>query len=159
MKHYSFVEESAVDNILAVGGMTSLGASVGDMVGKHTGSTVSKFNTRNLSADDISWTNPIFAAIVKKSLLDAKNKIKLANEWYNSCDNEDKSRARMDYIDAVNELKSIQKDIADRRADRWLDEYKQTLAVSNSEKFAKAGRVIGGSAAFAGTVAKLMKGK
>lgn len=158
MKHYSFVKESAVDKMLALGGMTSLGSSVGDMVGKHVGTAASKFNTRNLQASDISWTNPIFASIVKKSLVDAQTKIKLAKEWYNSCDIDDKARAKRDYFEAVEEYKSIQRDISERRADRWLDEYKRTLAVSNSEKFSKAGRFLAGGAAFAGTAAKLMKG-
>ena len=159
MQHYSFVKESAVDNILALGGMASLGAGVGDMVGKHTGNAISRFNTRNMNAENISWTNPIFASIVRKSLVDAQTRIKLAKEWYNSCDIEDKFRARNDYNNAVSEYKSIQRDIAERRADRWLNEYKNALAVSNSEKFSKAGRLIVGGTALAGTAAKLIRGK
>lgn len=159
MKQYSFLQESAVDNILATAGMAALGSQAGDVVGKHTGSMISKFKNRNLQADNISWTNPLFTSIVKKSLLEAQNKIKLAKEWYDSCDEEDKSRARMDYVAAVNHYKALQKDISDRRADRWIDEYKATMAVNSSEKAARIGRMVGGAGAFIGTAAKLARGK
>ena len=159
MKHYSFVEESAVSNILALGGMTNLASGVGGMIGRHAGNTVSQFNTKELKSRDVDWTNPVFASIVKKSLVNSKEKIKLAKEWYDSCDKRDKYRAKKEYLDAINEYKSIQLDIMDRKADRWLGEYKKELAKINSEKFSKIGKIGAGTAAFIGTAARLMKAK
>lgn len=160
MRQYSFIKESAVGNILALSGMTNLASNAGSAIGKHSGEYLSKLNTKELKANQVSWTDPLFTSIVKKNLVEAQHKIKLAKEWYDSCDKADKYRAKRDYDRAVREYKSIQRDISDRRADRWVEEYKKVLAIKNSEKFEKLGGLIAGGTAFAATAAKLLrKGK
>lgn len=161
MKNYSFVEEAspAVSNILAVGGMTNLGITVGDLIGRNAGRYVSRTKTLNLKNKDISWTDPVFSEIVRKSLLEAKNKIKLAKEWLESCDPQDKKRAEIEYMEAIEDYKEMQRDIRRRNASRWMQEYKEALADIKSKKYAKVGRIAGGATGFGGTGVRLVFGK
>jgi len=164
MKKYSFLDAlvteanvNPVNNITSTAAMGSLGSLGGSYAGKHVGYLASKLKNRNLTADKVKWSDPVFMSVVKKDLLDAKNNVRLAKEWYESCDRQDRKSAKLDYERAILEYQAIQKDIAERNPERWLNSYKQSMASNASKRFSKAGGVIGAGSAIGGTALALLK--
>jgi len=160
MKQYSFLlEGNGINNLLAVSGMTALGDKGGSYVGSKIGKAIANSKYKKIDPDTISWSDPEFLDIVRKSLYQAKNDAKVAREWYLSCDKSDKHNARKDYLEAINNYKEIQRDIADRNPYRWLSEYKQMKINKFSDTSKGIGRTIGIGVGGIGTGLALLKGK
>lgn len=148
MSSYSFVEEAVTSDMLTIGSMTTLGINTGGLVGKKAGELRADLKTANLSSSQISWDDPLFISVVKKSVNDAKEAVTLADEWYNSCSIRDKAHAKQEYDDALKKYRTIQRDISYRKADRWLPAYKEALKKHYAAKYQKNGNIIGGGVGF-----------
>lgn len=147
MFEYSFLDESnkatAVNKILSTAAAATLGSSIGKTAGGYLGKGVSKISNRKINSSNINWTDPVLMRIIQNDLLDAKNNVKLAREWLNSCDLRDKERAKLDLKRAIDEYRRMQRDISYRKADRWLEKYKQELSNIRSKKYSTLGKNIG----------------
>lgn len=148
MNSYSFIEEAATSDVLAIGGMTTLGINTGGLIGKKVGEITSDIRNNNLNPKKISWYDPTFRAIVKQSITDAKNAISSADDWYNSCDIVDKAAAKQQYDNAVKIYRQIQRDISLRKPNRWLPAYKEALKKQRADKYQQNGNIIGGTIGF-----------
>ena len=160
MKQYSFLQEGDnINRILAISGVTALGDKGGSYTGSKLGNILANVKYKKIDPEAISWSDPEFLNIVRNSLYKAKNDVKIAREWYISCDKSDKYNARKDYLDALNTYKEIQRDIADRNPYRWLSEYKQMKIDKFSDTSKGIGRVVGATVGGIGTGLALLKGK
>lgn len=148
MSSYSFIEEAVTSDMLAIGGMTTLGINTGGLVGKKAGELRADLKTAKLSPSKISWHDPVFISVVKKSVNDAREAVTLADEWYNSCPIEDKAHAKQEYDNALKQYKTIQRDISYCKANRWMPAYKEALKKQYAAKYQQNGNIIGGGIGF-----------
>lgn len=146
MFEYSFLDESKganVSKILSTAGVATLGSNIGKTAGSYLGSGIAKVKNSRINSSNINWNDPVLMKIIQNDLVEAKNNVKLAREWFNSCDPRDKAKAKSDLSRAVDEYRRMQRDISYRKADRWLDKYKSELSRIKSEKYSKLGKNIG----------------
>lgn len=148
MSSYSFIEEAVTSDMLTIGGMTTLGINTGGLVGKKAGELRADLKTAKLSPSKISWYDPVFVSVVKKSVNDAREAVTLADEWYNSCSINDKARAKQEYDKALKNYRIIQRDISYRKANRWMPAYKEALKKQYATKYQQNGNIIGGGIGF-----------
>ena len=137
------MQESYVDKILAVSGMAALGSGGGTMIGNQVGDMIAKSKYHKIDPDSISWSDPKFLNIVRNSLYQAKNDVKIAREWYSSCDKSDKRNAKEEYLKAIENYHNIQRDIAEKNSYRWLTDYKNMKIKSFKDKSKNIGKSIG----------------
>ena len=147
MFEYSFLDESTraanVSKILSTAGVATLGSNIGKTAGGYLGKGIATAKNSRINSANINWNDPILMKIIQTDLVEAKNNVKLAREWLNSCDPRDKAKAKADLSRTIDEYRRMQRDISYRKADRWIDKYKAELARIKSEKYAKLGKNIG----------------
>lgn len=159
---YSLLQEvssSPIGKILNVSSMTALGATGGQYLGNHAGSAIGNIKYRKIDPQFISWLDPEFLDIVRNSLYQAKNDVKVAREWYLSCDTADKRTAKADYLRAIETYRDIQRDIAERNPYRWITDYKKLKINSTANKYKHIGRVAGAVTSGLGAGLAILKSK
>lgn len=159
---YSLLQEissSPIGKILNVSSMAALGATGGQYLGNHVGSTVGNIKYRKIDPQSISWSDPEFLGIVRNSLYQAKNDVKVAREWYLSCDVADKRAAKADYLRSIEVYRDIQRDIAERNPYRWISDYKKLKIDNTANKYKQTGRVVGAVTSGLGTGLAVLKSK
>lgn len=142
-KDYSFLSEMQLTDVLSVAGAATLGSSISSATADQIANGVSFLKNNSINNDNINWYDPEFLSIIRQDLMDAKNNIKLAKEWYDSCDVRDKYKARYDYKRAIDFYRKLQKEISDRDATRWLPKYKEIMKKKRSSKYKKIGKYAG----------------
>lgn len=160
-KQYSFLQESsnAASKILNVSGMAALGGTGGHYLGNHIGTALGNVRYRKIDPDSISWSDPEFLNIVRNSLYQAKNDVKIAREWYLSCDKSDKKTAKAEYLRAIEIYQDIQRDIAERNPYRWITDYKKLKIDNTIDKYQNIGKVAGAVTGGLGAGLALLKSK
>lgn len=159
---YSFLQEissSATGKILNVSSMSALGATGGHYLGNHIGSAVGNIKYRKIDPQSISWSDPEFLDIVRNSLYQAKNDVKVAREWYLSCDAADKKAAKADYLRSIEVYRDIQRDIAERNPYRWITDYKKLKIDNTANKYKHIGKVAGALTSGLGTGLTMLRSK
>ena len=159
---YSFLQEissSPIGKILNVSSMTALGATGGQYLGNHAGTAVGNIKYKKIDPQSISWSDPEFLNIVRNSLYQAKNDVKVAREWYLSCDSADKRTAKSEYRRSLETYRDIQRDIAERNPYRWITDYKKLKIDNTANKYKQLGRVAAAVTSGLGTGLAVLKSK